>query len=308
MRLHKPAGFYAAYFPRLFGTFLAAAALLPSPPSPWTLLSVCALHAVGNVVLRGAACSYNDALDAPFDRLVKRCRNRPVARRAVSPRAAHGFAVVLAALWILTLSWMPTACAGPAALFAATQAVYPFCKRVTNFPQVVLGFSLALGQGIGVASVGVDPRLPQIGGVIDEAINQRRLALTCLYLSNVVNAMIYDTVYAHQDLQDDMKVGVMSMAVACRGRTKRVLSLLTVVELALLAGTGALLGFGPWYWLSAVGGTAAVLVYMLATVRLEEPADCGNWFQWILWLTGGTITSGLLIEYTMKYYLYYYAY
>jgi 4-hydroxybenzoate polyprenyltransferase len=291
MRLHKPAGYYAFYFPHLFGTFIAAILSTPTP-SISSLAYVCAIHAVGNIFLRGAACTWNDTLDAPLDRQVARCWHRPVARGAVSPTIAHIFTIAQTAVWVLTLCWLPWECSFPAVLFALTMAVYPFCKRVTNFPQVVLGSSLALGQSIGMTSLGLDP-FSRISPPV-------RGALACVYFSNVVNAMIYDTIYAHQDLKDDLKAGVMSMAVACAPHTKKVLSVLSVVEIALLASTGYLLGFGGCFWAAAVGGTAAVLGWMIATVRLDEPADCWNWFKWCIWFTGGTLCLGLLGEYAMQ--------
>lgn len=291
MRLHKPAGYYAFYFPHLFGTLIAAV-LSPAAPSISSLTYVCAVHAVGNIFLRGAACTWNDTLDAPLDRQVARCRHRPVARGAVSPAMAHIFTIAQTAVWVLTLSWLPGECSLPAALFALTMAVYPFCKRVTNFPQVVLGFSLALGQSIGMTSLGLDP--------FSRTSPHVRAALACVYLSNVVNAMIYDTIYAHQDLKDDLKAGVMSMAVACTPHTKKVLSVLSVVETGLLASTGYLLGFGGCFWAVAVSGTLIVLGWMIATVRLEEPANCWKWFKWCIWFTGGTLCLGLLGEHAMR--------
>jgi 4-hydroxybenzoate polyprenyltransferase len=85
MRLEKPTGSYYFYFPHLFGT-LHAAALLKAGPH---LLRVNLFFAVGTILLRSAACTWNDTIDAPFDRLVVRCRHRPVARRAISPLVAH---------------------------------------------------------------------------------------------------------------------------------------------------------------------------------------------------------------------------
>lgn len=112
--------------------------------------------------------------------------------------------------------------------------------------------------------------------------------------------MIYDIVYAHQDLSDDMEAGVMSMAVACARHTKKVLYVLSMVEIALLATTGYLLGFGVWFWGAAVGGTAIVLEWMIVTVRLEEPEDCWRWFKWCIWFTGVPVYVGLLGEYAMR--------
>lgn len=186
---------------------------------------------------------------------------------------------------------MPPETLGPAALLAATMAVYPFCKRVTNFPQVVLGFSLALGQSVGFASMG--PKDEQGGEMM-------HVGLAALYLSNVLNAMVYDTVYAHQDLKDDLKANVMSMAIACLSRTKEWLSLLSAIEVGLLFVTGWAVGFEGLYWPLTVGGTATVLAYMLRTWKVEDPADCWKWFCWTIWLTGGTVCAGLTGEYVNR--------
>jgi len=213
-------------------------------------------------------------------------------RTALLSLCFAGFAATAAAqtaAWIAVLATMPGECHVPALLFAATMVLYPFCKRFTNFPQVVLGFSLALGQTIGAASMGLDP----FGG-------SQRGALLCLYLSNVLNAVVYDTVYAHQDLKDDLKAGVMGMAVACNGRTREVLSVLSVAEVGLLAAAGHLAGFGAAYWVSGVAGTAAVLAWMISVVDLEQPADCWRWFKWTIWFTGATLSAGLAGEYAMR--------
>lgn len=291
MRLHKPAGYYASYFPLLVGIFFAAAVSIPAP-SPSLVARICAIHMVGNLFLRGGACSWNDTVDAPLDRKVARCRNRPVARGAVRPCVAHAFTTLLTATWFFILSWLPRASILPAVLFALLLMVYPFCKRITNFPQVVLGFSLGLGQSLGMASLGLDP--------LSQGSPKIRWTMACLYFSNVINAMIYDTVYAHQDLEDDLKAAVMSMAVACGGRTKEVLASLSVVEISLLSGAGYLMGFGAWYFLAAVGGTAVILSTMIVTVNLKEPAACMNWFKWTIWLTGTALCAALMGEYAAR--------
>ncbi|KAB8261314.1 UbiA prenyltransferase family-domain-containing protein [Aspergillus pseudonomiae] len=293
MRLHQPAGIYAAYVPHLIGVFLAAASptLTSHRPTPTHLASLTILHALSNTLLRGSACAYNDALDAPYDRQVARCKNRPVARGAVSVAQAHAFAFFLGLCWILTLSTLPSTSYMPAALLAGSMAFYPFCKRVTHFPQLVLGLSLALSQGIGYGSLGVDLR------VLD---SRTQIALVCLYVSYVVHTMIYDTVYAHQDLEDDLKAGVLSMAVLCQGRTKIVLTGLAAAEVGLLGVAGWMMGFGGMYWGGAVGGSAVVLGRMICVVRLEEPRDCRRWFERLLWCTGACVIGGLVGEFCLR--------
>ena len=167
-------------------------------------------------------------------------------------------------------------------------AVYPLCKRVTHYPQVVLGCSFALGQLVGAAGMGLD---------VQQQEPYKVAGIGCLYLSNVVNTVIYDTVYAHQDLEDDLKAGVKSVAVAWRDKTKAILCLLSIAEVGLLGAAGFLLEMGFFYYVAAVAGTAEVLAAMIRKVRLDVPESCGNWLKWTIWLTGGTLSLGLLGEY-----------
>jgi 4-hydroxybenzoate polyprenyltransferase len=291
MRLHKLAGYYAFFFPHLTGTLLAACRG-PVTPTPQALVKIIISHAAAILFLRGAACSYNDALDGPFDRLVERCRHRPVARGAVSPFAAHVFAAAQAVVWVAILTTLPRQTTNAFIWLSWTMLLYPWCKRFTNYPQVVLGFSLALGQGIGAGAVQWD--------VFAEQYGWKLIGVMALYLSAVLNAVVYDTVYAYQDLNDDLKAGVMSMAIACMGRTKQWLGLLSFLEVILLATAGYAMGFQGAYWLVTVGGTAAVLLRMLSTWKIEDPADCWYWFCHLIWYTGGTICGGLAGEYIQK--------
>lgn len=170
-----------------------------------------------------------------------------------------------------------------------TQGLYPFAKRLTNYPQVLLGISLAMGQFVGAAGMGMD--LLQLTRREDIA------AMGCLYASNIVNTMIYDAVYAHQDLKDDLKAGVKSVAVAWQDHTKPVLCLLSTAEVILLGAAGHLIQLGTIYFASAVFGTAAILCTMIWKVNLEIPSSCWLWFKWTIWLTGAAISGGLLAEY-----------
>lgn len=293
MRLHRPAGYYAFYFPHLFGT-LYASVLSPSPPSPTTLLHANLLFAAGSIILRGAACTWNDVCDADYDRQVARCRHRPVARRAVSPLQAHCFTCAQSIIGLGLLYQLPREVLPPAALLVSTMAFYPFCKRFTNYPQVVLGFSFALGQLVGAAAMGFDIRGEHNTAVIG--------GVACLYLANVLNTIIYDAVYAHQDLQDDLRAGVHSVAVAWRDNTKPILSVLATLEVGLLASAGYYFDLGPLYLCGAVAGTAAVLGSMINRVRLDVRESCYSWFARIIHLTGVTLAGGLCTEYLRRLY------
>ncbi|MCJ1266490.1 Para-hydroxybenzoate--polyprenyltransferase, mitochondrial precursor (PHB:polyprenyltransferase) [Lobaria immixta] len=288
MRLHKPAGYYAFYIPHLIGTLYASVLMTPIP-SLLHLLRANILLIVGSLFLRGAACTWNDTLDAPLDRLVARCRYRPVARGAVSPLAANIFAMIQSVFGAIILYQLPPTCYPPATILVMTIGIYPLAKRITNYPQALLGFSLAVGQFVGAASMGMD--------LLQLTRREVIAAMGCLYVSNIVNAVIYDAVYAHQDLKDDLKAGVKSVAVAWQDYTKPVLCLLSTAEIILLGAAGYLMRMGPIYFASSVFGTAAVLFSMIWKVRLEIPSSCWSWFKWTIWLTGGTISGGLLAEY-----------
>jgi 4-hydroxybenzoate polyprenyltransferase len=108
--------------------------------------------------------------------------------------------------------------------------------------------------------------------------------------------MIYDTIYAHQDVADDVHAGVKSMAVKFQDSTKLLTSLLACVMTALLAITGVLAKLGPLYYLSAVGGSAASLAATISMVDLADSRSCGWWFSWGFLFVGGSILSGFAAE------------
>ena len=171
---------------------------------------------------------------------------------------AHAFTALQSIVCQSLLSLLPKACVLAAMLLVLTQVLYPFCKCCTNYLQVVLGFSMALGQLVGAASVGFN--------AFSLESSKTTIGVVCLYMSNIINTVIYDTVYAHQDLQDDLKAGILSMAVAVQGRAKPTVFALSFVEIALLAAAGHYLDLGYEYFTLGMGGTAAYLTFMLVTV------------------------------------------
>lgn len=122
----------------------------------------------------------------------------------------------------------------------------------------------------------------------------------CLFGSCVLWAMIYDTIYAQQDLEDDMKAGIRSLAVHYRGQTKRLLTVLLSAMVALLVLGGRQSNMGYLYYLLSVCGPMASLGSMIVMVNLNDSASCWTWFSKGFWLTGGAITAGLLGEYLVQ--------
>lgn len=289
MRLDKPIGTYYLFFPCLFSTILAAIMATPIAP-PLAVLSTGALFFTGALVMRGAGCTINDLWDRDLDPHVERTRLRPLARRAVNTRQAMVFLGGQLAAGLAVLLSLPFECfwyATPSLLLVAT---YPLAKRVTYYPQFVLGLTFSWGAILGFPALG-----------IDLLSNQAALAAAaCLYASNVAWTVLYDMIYAHMDIKDDVKAGIKSIALKHENETKKVLSGLAVVQVGLLAATGVAAGLGPVYFVGSCGGAALTLGIMIRRVNLKVVSDCWWWFRKGAWFTGGVISLGLAGEYISR--------
>ena len=290
MRLDRPAGLYAFYIPYLIG--LGYGACLTDPiPSPTRIVRLSGLFLVFCRILRGAACSWNDNVDQEFDRQVARTRSRPIARRAVSTKQGHIFTVALLLAEIPVFMALPAACAYHAITINILFGGYALMKRITWYPQFVLGFPFAWAILMSCAALNVDP-----------TSSQRIIPTMSLFIANVLWTMIYDTVYAHQDIRDDIKAGVKSMAIRFSDSTKKLAAILATMQVALLlyAGWGARLS--PIYFIFACCGTAFALGIMIAEVDLKEPSSCAWFFHRGFWYVGGSIVMGFAGEYMARYY------
>jgi 4-hydroxybenzoate polyprenyltransferase len=170
-------------------------------PSPWHLL----LFLVGSIAMRGAGCTYNDLVDENIDAQVERTRSRPLPSGQVTRRQAWAFLAIQALLGLVVLlqfNWF-TVALGLASLVVV--AVYPFMKRITNWPQLVLGLAFSWGALMGWAA----------------AFGSLGMPALLLYCGAVLWTVGYDTIYAHQDKEDDALVGVRSTARLFGGRTKQ---------------------------------------------------------------------------------------
>ncbi|OJD31038.1 4-hydroxybenzoate polyprenyl transferase [Diplodia corticola] len=287
VRLDKPVGTYYLFFPCLFSTLLAAPLAAPVA-APSAVLGTSLLFLTGALVMRGAGCTINDLWDRNLDPHVARTRLRPIARGAVSPGAAVVFtgAQLLTGLAVL-LQFPQPACflhGAPSLLFVAT---YPLAKRVTYYPQAVLGLTFSWGAMMGFPALHVD--------LLNDPV--AATAAGCLYASCVAWTVLYDMIYAHMDIKDDVKAGIKSIALAHENNTKVVLSGLAAVQVALLAAAGATVGAGPIFFVGSVGGAVTTLGTMIWRVRLKSVTDCWWWFRNGCWMTGGAISAGLLGEY-----------
>lgn len=286
VRLDKPVGTNYLFFPCMFSTILAAPLTNPITPIS-TVVGTCLLFYSGAIIMRGAGCTVNDLWDRNLDPHVARTRLRPIARGAITSYQAIPFLGVQLFAGLAILLQFPWQCffyATPSLLFVA---VYPLAKRVTNYPQFVLGLTFSWGAMMGFPALGID-LLSNMPALISAA---------CLYGSCVAWTLVYDMIYAYQDIKDDVKAGIKSIALAQQHNAKTFLSVVAGVQVALLAGSGMAIGAGPLFYGGVCGGAAATLGYMIKKVDLSSVADCWAWFKRGAWFTGGAISLGLTGEY-----------
>ncbi|KAI0120264.1 putative 4-hydroxybenzoate polyprenyl transferase [Hypoxylon sp. NC0597] len=287
MRIDRPAGFYAFYFPYLIG-IMYSACISPVPPPPTTLLALAAVMFPLNILLRGAACSWNDNVDQDFDRRVERCRHRPVARGAITTAETHVFTLAQLAAGYPILLFFPKPCVPHMLVTVILFAVYALMKRVTYYPQVFLGFPFAWAILFCVAALDMEPLGKHIASTL------------ALCGANIFWTITYDTIYAHQDIADDEKAGVKSMALRFKDRTKLLASLLAIGQTGLLALCGLWAGFGGIYFVGTVGGVAIAMAYYIYKVDLKRPESCGGWFHNQFWSVGAGFMAGLTGEYAIR--------
>lgn len=277
MRLDRPIGVWLLVLPGWWSIAMAAQAATEPWVLPWFVLA----FGIGAVLMRGAGCTWNDVTDREFDAKVARTATRPIASGRLSVKAALLFlAAQLLAAFLILLSFNTFAILlGAASLLLVF--LYPLAKRVTNWPQAVLGLTFNWSALLGWAAVR----------------GELALAPILLYAGCVFWTLGYDTIYAHQDKEDDAIVGVKSSALALGERTRPFLWLFYGAALALMAASLAVLGAGWPAWLGLGAGTAH-LAWQAAAVDIHDPADClakfrsNRVFGWML--LAGLAADGLL--------------
>jgi 4-hydroxybenzoate polyprenyltransferase len=250
MRADRPIGAWLLFLPGLWGIALGATSWLQGA---WLTL----LFFVGAFVMRGAGCVVNDLWDRDLDKQVERTRGRPLASGAVSPRQAVAFLALLCAIGLLILLQLSWAAILLGVLSLLPVVLYPLAKRVTDYPQLVLGFTFGWGALIGPAA----------------ATGALSLSALVLYAAVIFWILGYDTIYAHQDREDDAMVGIRSTALTFGERTRPFLAFSYAITLALLALTGWLAGLGTLFY-AALLLPAALLARQVWTLDIRDPAHC----------------------------------
>jgi 4-hydroxybenzoate polyprenyltransferase len=256
-RLDRPIGSWLLLIPCWWSAGLAAIAARPGGLPVEQLITHLALFFVGAFAMRGAGCTWNDIVDRDLDGRVERTRSRPIPSGQVSVAGAAAFLVAQALVGLAVLVQFNrfTIAAGIASL--AIVAVYPFMKRITYWPQIVLGLAFSWGALMGWAA----------------AFGRLDARPLLLYAGSIAWVIGYDTIYAHQDREDDALIGIKSTALLFGERTKPMLALFYGLAVVLIGLAGALAGAGAIYWLG-LAAFAAHLARQIARLDIADPELC----------------------------------
>ncbi|KAK3685172.1 UbiA prenyltransferase family-domain-containing protein [Podospora appendiculata] len=284
-RLSPPVGFFLIVFPHLFGVMHAACVHGHGGIEHAARVSL--LLVGGSFFCNNASHAWNDLVDAPIDAQIARTKMRPIPRGAISRRAALVFAISQAVGAAVSLLGLPHDTGFVVLPNVLATAYYPFAKRHTHLAQLVLGVCLTWGVMVGSSAMGVDQPW-------------RDPSTVWLLVGSILWVVIFDTIYAHQDLADDIRVGVKSTAVLFGSLARAMLWFLGGGMVAALTASGYYGHMGPAYYALTVGGCAVSVGAMLAKVDLGDPASCWMWFSQGFWATGAAIASGLLVEFGLQ--------
>jgi 4-hydroxybenzoate polyprenyltransferase len=257
-RMDRPIGSWLLLLPCLWSAALAAAIAGRLRDLPWLI----ALFAIGAFVMRGAGCTWNDITDRDLDAKVERTRSRPIPAGQVSVRQAAVFLVVQALIGLVVLLQFDrfAVIAGIASLVVV--AIYPFMKRITYWPQLVLGLAFSWGALMGFA-------------VLLGRIDATALAL---YAGSIAWVIGYDTLYAHQDADDDALIGVKSTALLFGARTQAMLTLFYALAVTLIGLSLWLAGSGWFGWLG-LAAFAAHLAWQVTNIKIDDSPLCLRLFK-----------------------------
>jgi 4-hydroxybenzoate polyprenyltransferase len=274
MRLDRPIGIWLLLWPTLWALWIAG----NGSPDPY----VFTVFVTGVVIMRSAGCVINDLADRHYDGRVQRTRDRPLASGRVKPVEAIVLFVALAAIAIglvLTLNRYTQFFA----IFAGLITIaYPFSKRFFAAPQLILGiaFGWALPMAF-AAQTGAVPRLAWL-----------------MFLTVVIYAIVYDTIYAMIDREDDLKIGLKSTAILFGQADVFMVTILQIILLIALLLVGEVAQLGLWYQLS-LAVVALLMLYQRSLIKNREPDKCMQAFL-NNHLIGLTVFAGIVLDYTFR--------
>lgn len=257
-RADRPIGVWLLLWPCWWSLGLAGIETGAEYPNLWFMV----LFAVGSSVMRGAGCTYNDIVDRDYDSRVARTKLRPIPSGQVSVRHAQIFMVTLSLIGLAVLLQFNlfTILLGMTSI--GIVATYPFMKRITYWPQVVLGLAFSWGALMGWAA----------------ELGELNLAPLLLYGAAIAWTIGYDTIYAHQDKEDDALLGLKSTALRFGEKTKPWLVLFYGIAFIGIAAAGIAAGASLVFCMVLVTG-AAHLIWQIATLDVSDEKNCLTRFR-----------------------------
>jgi 4-hydroxybenzoate polyprenyltransferase len=254
-RLDRPIGVWLLFLPGLWG-------ILAARPGVYQAACLIVLFAVGALVMRAAGCVVNDLWDRDIDRRVARTAGRPLASGLLRPRQALIFLAALLLAGLAILLQLPRLAQALGAASLVLVALYPLAKRLTWWPQLMMGFTFGFGAPLGYAA----------------AAERIDWVWATLYGAAILWDLGFDTIYAHQDREDDALVGVKSTARLLGKQTAPFLAACYSGAVGLLALAGLLAGLGDWFYLALLL-PAALLGRQVAALQIDDPALCLQLFK-----------------------------
>ncbi|XRD79896.1 4-hydroxybenzoate octaprenyltransferase [Dyella halodurans] len=264
-RMDRPIGALLLLWPTWWALWLAASDFPP--------VKLLVIFTLGVFAMRAAGCAINDFADRKLDPQVARTAGRPIASGRVTPREALIIFVSLLALSFVLVLFTNALTIKLSFAGAALAAIYPFTKRYTHLPQVVLG--AAFGWSIPMAFAAVSHTVPPVGWL--------------LFIANILWSVVYDTEYAMVDRDDDLKAGAKSTAILFGDADLPILGILMATFLLAMLFVGQRAALGWPYWLSLVAA-AGQFGHQLWMIRKRERDACltafrnNNWLGMVLWI------------------------
>jgi 4-hydroxybenzoate polyprenyltransferase len=272
IRFDRPIGTYLLLWPTLWALWIAAEGI-----PDFKLLVIFSL---GTFLMRSAGCAINDYADRHIDGQVKRTSNRPIVTGKISPRSALLFAAVLCILAFLLVLFTNQKTVLLSFAAAALAACYPFMKRYTHLPQIVLGAAFA--WSIPMAFAAQQNAMPAL--------------LWLIYLAVLLWTTAYDTFYAMVDRDDDIIIGVKSTAILFGKQDRLITALLQLMMIMVMIMVGFQFNLGNWYF-AGLAGAAVLFAYQQYLIRYRDRDDCLKAFlnnQWV----GAIIFAGIFLHYS----------
>jgi len=258
MRADRPIGTWLLLIPCFWGLALASVAGHQGPALFW----YAALFAIGAYVMRGAGCAYNDIVDRDFDAKVERTALRPIPAGQITLRQAWAFLVALCLIGLLILLQLNKFAILVGLASLTLVAIYPFMKRVTYWPQAWLGLTFNWGALVGYAA----------------AAGELSPGAFAIYAAGFFWTLGYDTIYAHQDKEDDALIGVKSTALRLGEHTPVWVAGFFAATIALFAVAGFFAGASPVFFV-ALAPAAVHFVWQTRALDINAPHNCLRLFK-----------------------------